>query len=144
MPNLSGLVEKVKLALDTVNNVNKNLLQEGKGNLNGAKVVFDENIPFYSAQIPRDGHYIHMDPRRITAFKNPDLILILKTTGWFGVETKAELLTPENYKAKHQEFLEEITSYGFEHKNGMRVSVLQGIVDKEEDIFERVMANYCK
>ncbi len=142
MPNLSELVKKIGCALDSVKGSNTDLLQTGAGNLNGAEVVFDEDIPFYSAIIPGDGRYIYMDKRRITAFRNPNLILILRTKNWFGVNTEAELLTPKNYTAKHQEFLEEITKYGFVHKDGMRVSVLQNIVDKEESIFERVMANY--
>lgn len=130
----------------------ENHLHEGTGNLERGEVILDESIPFYSVLIPNGayhngryynigGGYYNMNRKRIIGFRNPNLIMILEAEGYFEVKTKAELLSPEDYEAKHQKFLSDLTKYGFRDSVG-RVSVLQELVDRECEIFERVMSNY--
>ena len=117
-------------------------------NLKDAKVGLDIDIPGYHSIVQRgdwfpnmrhpplvEGNVYTMPFRRIIAFKDPDLILIIATKG-------DVLFTPSDYKQRHEAWLAEIGNYGFIRGNEISPSVLQDVVDKEIEIFEKVMANY--
>ena len=154
MDSLLTLVGKVRSALESEQGLDRNLLQEGRGNLEGAEVVFDRDIPAYSVDrksksfvryfenTPIEVDRKDMPRRRITAFRNPDRILLLITDGWFSVGTKADLLTLENYQKQHQKFLKDMGIYGFIHEGERIVSVFQELVDKECKIYEEIVSKY--
>jgi len=146
-------LEKIGCVLKSKQGRNRSLLQEGQVNLNGARVVFDRDIPHYSVSpksefVPffENPHLksdrMDMPRRRITAFKNPDLILLLIPDGWFNVRTKADLFTLEDYKERHQKFLRRMGEYGFIHEGDRTVSVFQELVDRECEIYEEVFSAY--
>jgi|SRR3989344_4931862 len=154
MDSLLTLVGKVRCALESEQGLDRNLLQEGRGNLEGAEVVFDRDIPAYSVDrksksfvryfenTPIEVDRKDMPRRRITAFRNPDLVILLIPDGWFSVGTSAKLLSLEDYKKQHEEFLRDMGRYGFINEGDKIVSIFQELVDKECRIYEEIVSKY--
>jgi len=154
MDSLLTLVGKVRSALESEQGLDRNLLQEGRGNLEGAEVVFDRDIPAYSVDrksksfvryfenTPIEVDRKDMPRRRITAFRNPDLVILLIPDGWFSVGTSAKLLSLEDYKKQHEEFLRDMGRYGFINEGDKIVSIFQELVDKECRIYEEIVSKY--
>jgi hypothetical protein len=146
----SKLVRAVRSSLDQ-----GDYLEQGVGNLVGAQIVCDLHVPSRSFVVKRgnwfpnqknpplsEGANYHSGKRRIIAFQKPDFVLLLEAERWFGEDTHPKLLTLDDYKKIHENFMQEIGSYGFIRSGEKIESVLQELVNREVKIFEEITGKY--